>query len=516
MSTQPLPPPQQPQPSPMFLFNKYTFYYLTHGKAISEFSSEMNIFLRHFCIKKLYELSIAHPETSKEVNNFFTVIQLQSKVKDIATNFNVNKYISFEEYIGFMEKLFEKAEDMFKHNIMTYEFEHYLEIVCAYRLIVDVCELVVEWQEIDEKILQLQNFCKFRVVQIVRMKENEVYRVKSSEELEYMKLEEEVKREKELEKERQKKIMEDELLELEIRHSQSLEMRKSQQQQMKQNIQPATIQNVNANMNANFKKVNTLSQTTINRNIQTNINNTNINPFGQNVNINNHNKGITPVNVQKQTPSKYESLNNKYKQMIENNEQKAKLRSEERIRKIEEHQRQLQQQREEQRKAKEEQKRKQNEIKQQFHNPFQDGQSSLMKSQVLRKTKTSMESAFFNFPKQQQQQQQQPNIQNKLINNIKPNNNNNFNPLSTSVYSTSSIKLQNVNNSNNNKQNINTQFVNINQMNSVMNPFGSIVNKNNEPLEVKQKNILIFITISFGKFRFGCLESKFRKHRCKY
>ena len=96
-----------------------------------------------------------------------------------------------------MEKLFEKAEDMFKHNIMTYEFEHYLEIVCAYRLIVDVCELVVEWQEIDEKILQLQNFCKYRVVQIVRMKENEVYRVKSSEELEYMRLEEEVKREKE-------------------------------------------------------------------------------------------------------------------------------------------------------------------------------------------------------------------------------------------------------------------------------------------------------------------------------
>ena len=237
---------------------------------------------------------------------------------------------------------------------------------------------------------------------------------------------------------------------------------------------------------------NTSFNTTINRNTQTNIN-TNINPFGPytNTNINNNNNRDVLMTVQKQQPSKYETLNNKYKQMIENNEQKAKQRSEERMRKIEEHQKQLQKQREEQRRAREEQKIKQNENKQQFHNPFQDEQSSLIKSQVLRKTRTSMETSNFNFPQRQHhQQQQKPIIQNTLVNNVKPNNNSN--PLSISIHPTSSIKLTN--------QDINAPFENINQINHnttpykneevIDDPFGSCLNSYNDVFENKKEQAI--------------------------
>jgi hypothetical protein len=73
-----------------------------------------------------------------------------------------------------------------------------------------------------------------------------------------------------------------------------------------------------------------------------------------------------------------------------------------------------------------------------------------------------MESSPFNFPKQQQQPQ--PNIQNKVINNNKVNNNNN-------------------------NQNINTPFENINQINSVIDPFGSSIIDNDNPFEIKQQQI---------------------------
>ena len=50
------------QLSPSQLLEKYKFFYLVHGKSISEFSPDLNILLRKFLIKKIYDLSHSSPE----------------------------------------------------------------------------------------------------------------------------------------------------------------------------------------------------------------------------------------------------------------------------------------------------------------------------------------------------------------------------------------------------------------------------------------------------------------------
>ena len=210
---------QRNQPNPKALLSKSIFIYLHHGKSISEYNSQMNIFLRNYCIKQIYNLSLAYPQIQNEANNFFSSLVIKLKVKDIATNFNPDKYITFEEYIEFLENVFEKAESQYKEDILTYDFTNYLNIICAYRLITDVCECANEWQENNDKIQSLQNFCKWRIVQIWRAKENEKYRTKTSEELELMEMSLALKKEQELKKIKQKTLIEEELQQLEKEHT---------------------------------------------------------------------------------------------------------------------------------------------------------------------------------------------------------------------------------------------------------------------------------------------------------
>ena len=223
---------QKNNPNPKALLSKYIFMYLNHGKSISEYNSAMNIFLRNYCIKQIYNLSLTYPQIQNEVNNFVSTLVIKRKVKEIATNFDPDKYITFEEYIEFLESVFEKAESQYKENILTYDFTNYLEIICAYRLITDVCECASEWKGNDDKIKTLQDFCKWRIVQIWRAKENDKFRTKTPEELELMELSLALKKEQELEKLKQATIMEEELQQLE--KEQALKKNKTEKNEVKE------------------------------------------------------------------------------------------------------------------------------------------------------------------------------------------------------------------------------------------------------------------------------------------
>ena len=219
------------KPNPKALLSKYIFMYLNHGKSISEYNSAMNIFLRNYCIKQIYNLSLTYPQIQNEVNNFVSTLVIKRTVKEIATNFNPDKYITFEEYIEFLESVFEKAELQYKEDILTYDFTNYLEIICAYRLITDVCECASEWKGNDDKIKTLQDFCKWRIVQIWRAKENDKFRTKTPEELELMEMSLALKKEQELEKLKQAKLMEEELQQLE--REQTLKKNKKEKKEVK-------------------------------------------------------------------------------------------------------------------------------------------------------------------------------------------------------------------------------------------------------------------------------------------
>ena len=56
--------------SPSQLLEKYKFFYLVHGKAISEFSPDLNILLRKFLIKKIYDLSQSTLEIKQKSEDF--------------------------------------------------------------------------------------------------------------------------------------------------------------------------------------------------------------------------------------------------------------------------------------------------------------------------------------------------------------------------------------------------------------------------------------------------------------
>lgn len=198
-------PPEGPPEDPEKLFKKWKFFYLSHGKAISEFTPELNILLRQYSIKKLYELTISYPEMKEKVFEFLKVIMHADNAAKVAKEFNVDKYCSYEEFLNFIEKAFESVEGEFKNKIKNYEFSNYLEIIAVYRLIIDITDLVDLWKEKDENILKFQTFCKYRVIKIYNMKINEKNREKTDVEKECEQLAEEVKRE-EIENKRKEEI----------------------------------------------------------------------------------------------------------------------------------------------------------------------------------------------------------------------------------------------------------------------------------------------------------------------
>lgn len=53
--------------SPEKYLEKLKFYYIVHGKSISEFSPDLNILLRRFVIKKIYYLSELNSTIKKKM-----------------------------------------------------------------------------------------------------------------------------------------------------------------------------------------------------------------------------------------------------------------------------------------------------------------------------------------------------------------------------------------------------------------------------------------------------------------
>ena len=208
---------------------KWIFYYLSHGKAISEYSPELNILLRQYSIKKLYDISQSNPKVKDKVFDFLHSIMYDTKAEKISKEFNVDAFCQYEDFINFIEKVFESVEGEYKEKILNYDFSNYLEIIALYRLIVDITDLVDLWKEKDENILKFQTFCKYRVIKIHNMKINEKNRQKTDVEKEVDQLAEDIKKE-EIEK---KKQME--------------EMKKKQIEEMKKQPQVLNVSNNNKN-----------------------------------------------------------------------------------------------------------------------------------------------------------------------------------------------------------------------------------------------------------------------------
>ena len=158
---------------------KWIFYYLSHGKAISEYSPELNILLRQYSIKKLYDISQSNPKVKDKVFDFLHSIMYDTKAEKISKEFNVDAFCQYEDFINFIEKVFESVVGEYKEKILNYDFSNYLEIIALYRLIVDITDLVDLWKEKDENILKFQTFCKYRVIKIHNMKINEKNRQKT-------------------------------------------------------------------------------------------------------------------------------------------------------------------------------------------------------------------------------------------------------------------------------------------------------------------------------------------------
>lgn len=153
-------------------FEKWKLYHRIYGKSISELSPEINVILRKYAIKKLYELSQVHPFIKQKVDNYFKIILTKGQAEKIAKNFDVDKYCIYEDYTNLIEKIYESAEDEFEVKILQNDFSNYLQLIAVYRLLVDMIELVNIWKEKDENISKFQTYCKYRIVQIMDKKKN--------------------------------------------------------------------------------------------------------------------------------------------------------------------------------------------------------------------------------------------------------------------------------------------------------------------------------------------------------
>lgn len=244
-----------PSEGPEKLFKKWKFFYLTHGKAISEFTPELNILLRQYSIKKLYELTMSYPEIKEKVLEFLKSIMQADNAEKVAKDFNVDKYCSYEEFLNFIEKTFEAVEGEFKNKITNYDFSNYLEIIAVYRLIIDITDLVDLWKEKDENILKFQTFCKYRVIKIYNMKINEKNREKTDVEKECEQLADEVKRE-----------------EIENKRKEEIEKKKKAEQEK---IEETKKKGNNNNIPRNKTIVSSAITPTMNRNINKNMPNSN-------------------------------------------------------------------------------------------------------------------------------------------------------------------------------------------------------------------------------------------------
>lgn len=200
-------PERKPKKGPEEEFERWRFYYLYHGKAVSEYSPELNILIRQYAIKRIYEISKENPEIMKKSDEFLVLVCKKEKAEEIAKNFNPDNLLSYEDFTNSIEKIFESAETSFKERIMQNNYCNFTDIIAAYKLLTDLIDLVDLWKEKDENITKVQNFCKYRAVQVYKKYVDYKTLPKSELEKEVEKLSEEVQKEK-IEEEKKQKEME--------------------------------------------------------------------------------------------------------------------------------------------------------------------------------------------------------------------------------------------------------------------------------------------------------------------
>ena len=146
-------------------FNKWSYNYLVHTKAINQYSPEMYVLLLKYSIHYIYTLSKVHPELSQKIQKFYSENDLNNeKAETISKNFNPDKYCIFEDFTNFIEKIYEAVENEYKEKILNIkEFSNYAQIISVYKLICDLMDMVEIWKEKDEGLQKFQSLCKFRI-----------------------------------------------------------------------------------------------------------------------------------------------------------------------------------------------------------------------------------------------------------------------------------------------------------------------------------------------------------------
>ena len=188
-------------------FNKWSYNYLVHTKAIHQYSPEIYILLLKYSIHYIYTLSKVHPELSQKIQKFYSENDLtDEKAEKISKNFNPDKYCIFEDFTNFIEKSFESVEGEYKEKILNIkEFSNYAQIISVFKLIGDLIDLVEIWREKDEGLQKFQKLCKFRIIQIIRFKKEYENSPEGKEyEQEIKKLNEQIKQDKINEEKRKK------------------------------------------------------------------------------------------------------------------------------------------------------------------------------------------------------------------------------------------------------------------------------------------------------------------------
>ena len=197
-------------PNAQKLFNKWSYNYLVHAKAIHQYSPEIHILLLKYSIHLIYNLSKTHPELSNKINKFFANNNLElEKIEKMSNNFNPDKYCIFEDFTNFIAKSFEAVENDYKEKVLNIkEFSDYAQIIAVYKLLVDLLDMVEIWKEKDEDLQKFQNLCKFRVIQVIRAKKDYENSPEGKEyENEVNKLNEQIRQEKILEEQRKKEML---------------------------------------------------------------------------------------------------------------------------------------------------------------------------------------------------------------------------------------------------------------------------------------------------------------------
>lgn len=155
------------------LFRKWAFNYQVQTRAVHQYSQEIFILLQKYSLYLIYCIYTSHPQLQSTIYKFFIDNRVDTNNATKITNFDPEQICVYEDFTNFIAKIYEAAETDFKDKILQYrDFSHYLQLIVAFKLIVDLLDLVEIWKEKDEGLKKFQNLCKFRVVQIIREKKN--------------------------------------------------------------------------------------------------------------------------------------------------------------------------------------------------------------------------------------------------------------------------------------------------------------------------------------------------------